>query len=83
MAQTALSFYRKRQSLESLDIERPQSLDTVRYLVLEAIQDVRRRLEMKERLFYGGKKCEDDISDFLLHLRVVMRKTQVYNALSC
>ena len=77
MSHTALAFYRKPQSLQSLDFERPKSLDTVREVVIGRIKHVEMGLTQLEKEFYLWKKPEDEIKEILPHVHDVMIRNQV------
>ena len=77
MSHTALAFYRKPQSLTSLDFERPKSLDTVRQVVSEHIKHVEVCLDALEREFYCGRRPEEEIRELLPNVHDVMIRNQV------
>lgn len=77
MSHTALAFYRRHQSLTSLDFERPKNLDTVRQVVADRTDQVELQLESLSFEFFKGRKPEEEIREMLPYVHDVMIRNQV------
>ena len=73
MAKTALPFYRKNQNMANLDSERPKSIESFRGIVRSAVEEIEKRMTDVEKLFYGGRRCEDALRDVVPVIRRIMR----------
>ncbi|ESO86259.1 hypothetical protein LOTGIDRAFT_235493 [Lottia gigantea] len=56
---TALEFYRKRQTIESLATERPQSLKSVYDIINNAVERLEEKVEMLMTSYYGADETLD------------------------
>ena len=75
---TGLQFYRKRQSIDHLSLERPQSLQIFRECITKALISVESRIELLQQSYYGhDKNIEQEIKRWLPTLNVVMRQARV------
>ena len=77
MAHTALAFYRKSQNLDSLNLERPKSIETVRSAVRSATDDLLHTLTFLERSYYEGMGCDGYISTSYKAILPVMKEMEV------
>lgn len=75
---TGLAFHRKRQTVDCLVNERPQSLQSFYDVMTEAIQEVELRLHLTEKGFYGEYGTpEREIKHWLPAINTVLKATRV------
>ncbi|XP_064648029.1 uncharacterized protein LOC135500466 [Lineus longissimus] len=77
MPVTTLSFFRKRQTLEHLERERPKSLAAVRQALHQATDAVEFELDQVERIFYGNAHPEKEIRKWVPVIFNVMKTTDM------
>ena len=77
MAKTSLAFFRKTQTLSNLRFERPKSLETVREVVRDALEDLEIDLECIEREFYRGRTVDEEIKEIVGPIRRATRTLSV------
>lgn len=76
---TALKFYRKKQTLESLKSERPQSLETFYGIIKKSTGYVEKYLIGLETEFYGpSKTCRDEIKLRLPLMTALMSQAKIH-----
>ena len=75
---TGLQFYRKRQTIDHLTLERPQSLQIFRECITKALVSIENRIELLQQSYYGhDKDIELEIKRWLPTLNVVLRQSRV------
>ncbi|XP_052248504.1 uncharacterized protein LOC127856398 isoform X2 [Dreissena polymorpha] len=75
---TALQFFRKRQTIDNLVMERPQSLTIFRECVRKALIAIERRIEMLQQSYYGPQKnLEREIKRWLGPLSIVLNEFRI------
>ena len=80
---TGLQFYRKRQSLDCLALERPQNLAAVYDIVKDSIQGIEMRLQMLITSFYGqGKTVENEVKRYLPSIESVIKPARYSSLVS-
>ena len=80
---TGLHFYRKRQTIDHLALERPQSLQIFRECICNALVSLERRIELLQQSYYGhDKNIELEIKRWLPTLNTVLRQSRVSYCMS-
>lgn len=75
---TGLQFYRKRQTIDQLALERPQSLQIFRECVAKALIAIERRIELLQQSYYGPENnIEQEINKWLVPLSKVLRENRI------
>ena len=75
---TGLQFYRKRQSINQLVLERPQSLPIFRDCVTKALNAVNRRIDLLQQSYYGPDlDIEQEINKWLGPLSKVLKENRI------
>ncbi|XP_053373052.1 uncharacterized protein LOC123530850 [Mercenaria mercenaria] len=75
---TGLQFYRKRQTIDQLALERPQSLPIFRTCVLKALVAVDRRIDLLQQSYYGPENdIEQEIKRWLGPLSKVLKESKI------
>ena len=77
MSKTSLAFFRKPQTLSSWQFERPKSLETVRQVVRETLEELEFDLKCIESDFYDGKTAVEDIKAVVGSVRRATRRLSV------
>ncbi|XP_050419080.2 reticulocyte-binding protein homolog 1 [Patella vulgata] len=80
---TALEFYRKRQTVESLATERPQSLKSVYDIINSSIAGLEERLDMLMTSYYGSDETLDNqLKRWLPLVNTVLRQGKAMELVS-
>ena len=75
---TGLQFYRKRQTIDHLTLERPQSLQTFRECVTNALVVIETRIELLQQSYYGPNiDIEYEIKRWLNPLSIVLKYCRI------
>jgi hypothetical protein len=75
---TGLQFYRKKQTIDQLALERPQSLPIFRSCVLKALVAVDRRIDLLQQSYYGPENdIEQEIKRWLGPLSKVLKESKI------
>ena len=78
MTHTSLAFYRKDQTFDKLQTERPQSVESVRRCVAQALEEVESKLQGLEFSFYGNQHADENIRGLLPTVRYLTERLHVY-----
>lgn len=75
---TGLQFYRKRQTIDQLALERPQSLPIFRDCVTKGLIAIERRIELLQQSYYGPDlDIEQEIKKWLMPLAKVLKENRI------
>lgn len=77
-ASTGLQFYRKKQTIEELAFERPQSLHVFRTCVSNALFEIDHRIDILEQSYFGPDiDIDKEIKRWLYPLSKVLRENKI------